>query len=870
MRILKYISLPSKESEHEPRITSVNEAGELADPQWNSSADSPDSDNVRYDNTEEERETMLNKERGEEDTMVDIDESMDAIDYGKEKSDRSILPCLCIAGVFVVAWLVSAIIYAFYKTGSSSIENIANRIQFDDLYNSSFSPEYKDLIWNEADGEDGTFVYRDYNDDIILERISDRKKQTLVKGSDLIDVSALAQIHLAYFDFSISPDSNYVLLSTNRTKQWRYSHFSNYLIFNITSKSLFPLTKPIDDDHQAVISYARWSPVGHTVAFIKDNDVYISVDLVDVRRITFDGSAVVFNGMPDWIYEEEVLRADNAIWWSDDGKRLAYLRLNESEVPEYRFPMYMNGFNVDPYPKEVVIRYPEPGYPNPIVTFHIYDLETPLRSQSAAILFEDDFPDDDKLITEVLWAGNEKILVRVMNRIQDLARVVLVDSNLRTGVTIREENANKMDGGWYEINKSWVYKKKSGSLEQDGYIDVVVNQGYDHLALFSPIDSSTPKFLTSGKWEVDGSVLAVDYKQELIYFISTEKSSTERHIYSVTWDGKNRTALTDISNEGYYSASFSPGAQYYNLRYEGPGIPWQKVLKVGDKSFGMVLTENNGLKELMNSLELPTKKHLTININGNTFNAIEIRPPGMDDSGKEKYPVLFNIYGGPASQIVNTKFTVDWHMFLASSDRLKYITVLVDTRGTGFQGRSFRCVVRGRLGEIESEDIINAGRHWAGLPYVDSNRMAIWGWSFGGFLTTKIIESDSGVFQVGMAVAPVTDWRQVVIFYDSIYTERYMKTPAQNQKGYEYSAITNMTGFEHAKFLVVHGTGDDNVHFQNTANLIDRLTLASVHNYRVQFYTDSNHNIFNHNANRELYYLLTEYLWQSFGTGGIN
>ncbi|CAG8482185.1 9727_t:CDS:10 [Funneliformis mosseae] len=857
MRIMKYISLPSKETEHDPRITSVNEAGELADPQWNNSADSPGSDNIRFDNTEDERETMLNKERGEEDIVVDMDESLDALNYGKEKRDRSILPCLCIAGVFILAWIVSAIIYGFYKTGASSAENLANRIQFDDLYNNSFYPEFKNLIWNMADGEDGTFVYRDHHDNIILERISDRKKETLVKGTDIIDHDGTP---IFYSDFSISPDSNYVLLSINKTKQWRYSHFSNYLIFNITSKSIFHLTKPIDDDHQAVLSYAQWSPVGHTVAFIKDNDVYISVDLVDERRITFDGSAVVFNGMPDWIYEEEVLKADNAIWWSVDGKRLAYLRLNESEVPEYRFPMYMTGFEVAPYPREVVLRYPEPGYPNPIVTLHVYDLETPLRSQSGFIRFEDDFPDDDKLITEVMWAGNEKILVRVMNRVQDIARVVLVDTNTRTGVTVREENADKMDGGWYEINKSWVYIKKTGSLEQDAYVDVVVNQGYDHLALFSPIGSNTPKFLTSGNWEVDGGALAVDYDRELI----TEKSSTERHIYSVTWDGKYITPITDISSEGYYSASFSPGAQYYNLLYEGPGVPWQKVLKIGDKDFGMVLTENNELKEIMNSLELPTTKHLTIEINGTAFNAIEIRPPGMDDSGKEKYPVLFNIYGGPASQLVNTKFTMNWHTFLASSDRLKYITVLVDTRGTGFQGRSYRCIVRGRLGEIESEDIINAGRHWANLPYVDSNRMAIWGWSFGGFLTTKVIESDSGVFQVGMAVAPVTDWR----FYDSIYTERYMKMPSQNLKGYENSAITNMTGFEHAKFLVVHGTGDDNVHFQNTANLIDRLTLASVHNYRVQFFTDSNHNIAKHNANRELYYLLTEYLWQSFGTGG--
>ncbi|CAB5379362.1 unnamed protein product [Rhizophagus irregularis] len=857
MSFMKYISLPSKETEHDPRLSSVNETG---DP-----LDSPNSDNgFGHKNSEEEQETMLNKERGEDDTVLDMEENIDSMEYGKQdKIDRSILPCLCIAGIFVFAWVASAIIYGFYRTGHmSGTGSLASRIQFDDLYNGSFIPEYQKLEWIKTDDDvDGAFIYRDHDDSIIVKYVADDKKKILVNGKDIVDPNGK---HLHYNDFVVSPDSEYVLLTTNRTKQWRFSHFSNYWIFNITSRSTFPLTNPIDKDHQAVIAHAQWSPVGHTVAFIKDNDMYVSVNLVDERRLTFDGSAVIFNGMPDWIYEEEVLKTDNAIWWSNGGKRIGYLRLNESEVPEYEFPIYLTHFNATPYPKEVVMRYPKPGYPNPIATFHVYDLETPLASQFGAITFEDDFSDDERIITEVMWAGDDTVLVRVMNRVQDISRIVLVNVNTRKGKTVREEDADKMDGGWYEINRSMFYVKKSGSLEQDGYVDIVVNNGYDHLALFSPVDSNTPKFLTSGEWEVDGRIQAVDYERELIYYISTEKSSIERHLYSVDFNGKNRTALTDINNEGFYSVSFSPGAQYYNLNYEGPDIPWQKVLKIGDPNFALVLHENDGLRKLMGSLETPTRRHLTIESDGNILNVVEIRPPGMDESGKTKYPVLFNVYGGPNSQLVQTRFKIDWHVFLASSERLKYITVIVDTRGTGFKGRKFRCGVRKHIGDFESKDVVNAGRYWSKLPYVDSNKMAVWGWSYGGFLTTKVIELDSRVFQVGMAVAPVTDWR----YYDSIYTERYMKTPAQNPNGYEHSAITNMTGFDNAKFLLVHGTGD--VHFQNTANLIDRLTLASVHNYRVQFYTDSNHNIDLHNANRELYYLLTEYLWQSFGTGGKN
>ncbi|CAG8754538.1 8879_t:CDS:2, partial [Cetraspora pellucida] len=316
----------------------------------------------------------------------------------------------------------------------------------------------------------------------------------------------------------------------------------------------------IDSNNQAVISYAEWSPVGHDIAFVKDNDVYISLGLTEEQRITYDGSDVVFNGIPDWIYEEEVLASKYALWWSPDAKRIAYLRLNESEVPEYRFPLYVDGMHVEQYVREVVMKYPKPGYPNPIATFHIYDTTTPLISQSGAVNFINDFPSDDKIITEVCWVGNDNVLVRVMNRVQDIAKVVLVDPVTRNGTTVREENADKMDGGWFEITRSWVYLQKGGSIIQDSYIDVVVNNGYNHLAIFSPLNSSSPRYLTSGNWEVVDGVKAVDRKRELIYFLSTEKSSIERHLYSVSFDGKTRTALTPTDETAYYSVDFSTGA----------------------------------------------------------------------------------------------------------------------------------------------------------------------------------------------------------------------------------------------------------------------------------------------------------------------
>ncbi|CAG8786120.1 2994_t:CDS:2, partial [Dentiscutata erythropus] len=505
-------------------------------------------------------------------------------------------------------------------------------------------------------------------------------------------------------------------------------------------------------------------------------------DLKEERRVTYDGSTVVFN--------EEVLANNFAFWWSPNSTQIAYLRLNESLVPEYRFPLYLNGLLATPYAKEVIMKYPKPGYPNPVVTFHIYDTSTPLVSQSAAIPFTNDFGDTDKLITEVCWAGNDNVLVRVMNRVQDIARVVLVDANNRSGVTVREENAETRDGGWFEIVR----------ITQDSYADVVVNNGYNHLAIFSPLNNATPRYLTSGNWEVVGGVKAIDYTLQLVYFMSTEKSSIERHLYSVSFDGLTKTALTNTDEAGYYEVSFSKGAKYYNIKYEGPEIPWQKVLKVDNSSFSVSLQDNNKLKSLIKTIDMPTIKYSTVESDGN------IRPPGMDETGREKYPVLFHVYGGPTSQLVNKKFFFDWHLYVAS--KLKFVVVTVDTRGTGYLGRTFRVCVRKHLGEYESIDSINTAKLWAKLPYVDSSKIAIWGWSFGGFLTSKVIEADSGVFQAGMAVAP--------------------------------AAVTNMTGFSNAQFLLVHGTGD-----------VDKFTLGSVHNYRLQFYTDNDHSIAKHNANRE-------------------
>lgn len=244
------------------------------------------------------------------------------------------------------------------------------------------------------------------------------------------------------------------------------------------------------------------------------------------------------------------------------------------------------------------------------------------------------------------------------------------------------------------------------------------------------------------------------------------------------------------------------------------------------------------------------------------LNTMEILPPNFDDSGRTKYPVLFWVYGGPGSQQVSMKFQRDWHFYLASS--LKYIVVLVDGRGTGFKGRSMRNPVKGDLGYWEAQDQINAARIWAAKSYVDRKRIGIWGWSYGGFMSSKVIENNAGIHTLAMAVAPVTSW----LLYDSIYTERYMGTPQANPDGYVNASISTVEGFKHADFLLAHGSGDDNVHFSNSAHLLDMFTRAQVQNFRFRMFTDSDHSISRRGAYRELYQFMTDFLVEKWGVGG--
>jgi dipeptidyl aminopeptidase len=566
------------------------------------------------------------------------------------------------------------------------------------------------------------------------------------------------------------------------------------------------------------------------------------------------------------VYEEEVFGDRSATWWSDNGKYLAFLRTNETGVPEFPVPFFISKPSgkeplegEETYPEVQQIKYPRPGAHNPVVDLQFYDVD---KDEVFSVTTEDQFADDDRIINNVLWAG-DKVIVKETNRVSDVLKVVLVDVVSRQGKTINSIDVGKIDGGWFEISNRMTYIPAHDAVgrEFDGYIDVVIKDNFEHLAYFTPLDNPEPIMLTSGDWEVDDAPAAVDLAKNMVYFTATKESSIQRHVYSVKLDGSFLKPLTNTSEEAYYSASFSAGAGFVLLSYAGPKVPYQKVISTesSDVVYEKVIEDNSALAKRAREYELPVLKYGELDLgDGVTVNYLERRPPHFDKN--KKYPILFQQYSGPGSQSVTKRFAVDFQSYVASS--LGYLVVTVDPRGTGFRGRKHRVIVRDQLGVIEAQDHIAAARHFASLKYVDASRLAIWGWSYGGFQTLKTLEQDAGqTFSYGMAVAPVTDWA----FYDSIYTERYMRLPSDNAGGYAASRVQNATALgQNKRFLMMHGVSDDNVHFQNSLALLDQLDLDGVENYDVHVFPDSDHSIYFHNGNRIVYDKLRNWLINAF------
>lgn len=815
----------------------------------------------------------------------EIEDGQFAPNAPADKRARKVLYLVVTVGL--IGWIAALLIFLFSTSTSGSTKSqhepsptAANQsngtITLDQVLSGQWRPKTHHISWiTDPGGEDGLLLERGGigKDYLIVEDVRGKgssakphKNKVLMKDATFVFNSA----QVLPSDVWPSADLKNILVVSERESNWRHSFTGKYWIFNVQTQTGQPLDL---QNTTARIQLASWSPMSDAIVFTRENNLFLrTIESDKTIQITVDGGPNIFYGRPDWVYEEEVLSGNSATWWSQDGRFIAFFRTDESSVPTYPIQYFLSrpsGKRARPglenYPEVRDVKYPKAGAPNPIVHIQFYDVD---KDEVFSVNVKGDFPDEDRLITEVIWAGNSgKVLIRETNRVSDKLKILLIDVRRRSGSVVRSVDVDAIDGGWFEISEETTYipSDPGNNRPHEGYIDTVIHKGYDHLAYFSPLDNPNPALLTSGKWEVVKAPSAVDLMENRVFFKATKAGSTQRHIYQVDLDGNNLRPITDTSVDGYYDASFSAGNSYALLTYHGPGIPWQKVIGTRDgvKDFEWILEENHNLRDLAKHFAIAEKVYSTVNIDGYDLNVVEHRPPFFDET--RKYPVLFYLYNGPNYQSVDKKFTVDFQSYIASS--LGYIVLTLDGRGTGFLGRPTRVIVRDNIGHYEAHDQIRTAKLWAKKSYVDESRIAIWGWSYGGFMALKVLEQDAGeTFHYGMAVAPVTDWRfygmpSIFTVYplpltitDSIYAERYMHTPQENVDGYNNASISRVEALrQNVRFLVMHGVADDNVHMQNTLTLLDKLDLAGIENYDVHLFPDSDHSIYFHNANRIVY-----------------
>lgn len=753
----------------------------------------------------------------------------------------------------IFAFIFLVLGYFSYKIRSSDVYGLPRsqfsrsgraKISFDNLRNGTFVPELKTLQWIHATGSNeddkGLFLTND-NDKYEERSVFDKDFSKILWEGNSFEYKG---DNHSVDSLVASPSLKQVLIRTNTVHNWRHSTFGSYFVYNNVTG-----INHIGDS----LSLSEWSPNSVDIAYVKDNDLYLysTEELKTIKRITHDGSAQVFNGKPDWVYEEEIMETDRTLWWSPKGEYLAFFKINETFVNEFVIPYYVQNPK-DVYSELRSIKYPKSGTSNPTAGVVLYNLKEDKSSQI-------DLKGSPQLLTEAKWVGNQQLLIKSSNRSSDVLTVYLVDAVASKSKVVRRDSS---DGGWWEITHNTLHipKDNSEGRAADGYLDVLPLDGFNHLVYFDSVDSAKPIPLTSGEWEIEDGPFSFDRKTNDVYFTGTKESSTQRHLYSVNLKKPNEIIeLTDTSDDAVFSVSFSSGSRFVLLSYKGPGIPYQKVVDLKSNESDsekhgnlrgktlFYLTKNDELRDELSKFAVPRKIYKELTLADNVkVNAMEILPNGFRANRKNYYPVFFYAYGGPNSQQVLQVYSISFLEVVAS--QLNAIVVVVDGRGTGFKGKQFRSLVRDKLGDYEAQDQIAAAAIYGNKHYVDPNKISLFGWSYGGYLTLKTLEKDAGThFKYGISVAPVTDWR----FYDSVYTERYMHTPQQNPEGYKQASVHNVTAIAQAKrILLMHGTGDDNVHFQNSLKVLDLLDLHDVENYDLHVFPDSDHGIRYHNANK--------------------
>lgn len=645
----------------------------------------------------------------------------------------------------------------------------------------------------------------------------------------LFNATTARECEFTKFDgYTISSTGHHILVWRETEPIYRRSYKAAVYDYDVRRNYIKPIT-----DSKEKVMIPTFSPDGRMCAFVKDNNIWIrKFDFDTEVQVTKDGALnKILNGTTDWVYEEE-FAVTNLMAWSPDSEYLAYVRTDETEVPEYSMQVYGEGL----YPSYYNFKYPKAGQKNSTVSVKAYSVQT--RDTKHL-----DVPmDEDSYIPRITFTRNaSQLAVMTLNRHQNIFNMYYV--NPKSGVSrliLREENECYVDSEWLS----------SIHFLSNGFTYVSEQDGYAHIYLYSPT-GVLQKQITQGNWDVT-RLIGYDEATKNTYYESAEESPLRRAVYKIDAKGV-KTRLTP--EEGTNSAAFSANYAYFVNRYSNANTPMKiTVNETKSRKVLRTLQDNAELRERLAQYRFGKKEFFTLTTkSGFELNAWMVKPANFDES--KKYPVMMTQYSGPNSQQVLDSYSFDWEQYLAANG---IIVVCVDGRGTGARGEAFRKCTYLRMGEKESQDQVEAAQALGQYPYVDAGRMAIWGWSFGGYNTLMALSVGHGTFKVGIAVAPPTDWK----YYDTVYTERYMRTPQENFDGYAATSPLKKVKDLEGKLLLIHGTADDNVHFMQSMEYAEALVQAGKQ-FDMHVYKDRNHGISGGNTRYHLYTKMSNYLFEN-------
>ena len=693
-------------------------------------------------------------------------------------------------------------------------------IQLEDIWaRRTFSPEW---VWGINSMNDGVH-YSSLNygeNNVYITQYSYETGDSILTIVDSKDLDGIS-----FSDYSFSEDEKKVLLPTETESIYRYSSRSNYYVYDRETKK----AEELSEGKQRL---AQFSPDASKVAFVKENNIFIK-DIINNTelQVTFDGEInKIINGATDWVYEEE-FAFDNGMQWNASGNKIAYYRFDEEKVPEFSMDLF-----TDLYPSQSQFKYPKAGETNSTIELFIYDLDSN-KTTKANINTEEEF-----YIPRIKWTLDENVLsVQRMNRHQNQLDFILVDAKDGSSQTIFTEN----DAAYIDVTDNLTFLN-------DGkyFIWTSEKSGYNHIYLYN-LKGKQVRQITKGNYDVT-DFYGIDESNNTVYFASSERSPMHRDVYAVQLNGKNKKTLTN--KIGTNSATFSTNYKYFINQYSNANTPYYFSLFDAKGNEVRMLKDNSNLKNSLSEYALSQKEFFNFKTTeGIDLNGWMMKPHNFDET--KQYPVFMYLYGGPGSQQVTDSWGGSNFLWYQMLTQQGYIVACVDNRGTGARGSEFKKCTYQQLGKLETEDQIEANRYLANLPYVDGSRIGIFGWSYGGYMSSLCLLKGADEFKMAIAVAPVTNWR----YYDSIYTERYMRTPQENASGYDDNSPINHVEKLKGKYLLVHGSADDNVHYQNTMEMTNALVNANKQ-FDLFIYPNKNHGIYGGYTRLHLFTKMTNFI----------